>query len=337
MPPLSLVVHAFDPAIPFKTIEVDGPAVDTWHDRTLITKNLWLQLPTVPEIRKERLELSGGMSIQVPLVEIGFRIGSLKLDAVETLVVDAGHYNVLFGSLAIEQAFHLGGDGARRTSPWKDDPQSLSIQFYPVDPWIEVREVENLFRGQRQLYNVLLFAQRLLPIHSSASVIRSVRSDDDIPPDLRLKLTWIESGSIWATFKSASGKTLRYLASMFETGATAKLAQQMADAKKAETESDISQATRDATVARMVEEQERLRYDNIASTYATWRHEVTERLAFADELIAQLEDKEAAAELRHEKDRAIVRIVSQNLLPLVRNIPRDEPDNTGRLLLPPRE
>src|SRR5216684_1914649 len=319
MAALSVPVHAFDPAIPFKPLNVTSPAIDTWHTRSLITRKLWLELATVPEARQETLELSGGMSIRVPLVEVGVQIGSIKVQRVECLVVDAGYHELLLGSLAIEQAFSLGRDEARVASPWKDDAEALSLQYYPVEPWVDVRAIENMFNAQRRLYNVLLFAQRVVATPSAGELTDAVRFDIGIPQDLRLKLTWIESGSIWATFKSSSLKTLKYLAGMFETGATAKLAQQMADAQKAETESDISQATRDATVARMLEEQERLRYDNIASTYSTWRREVTERLAFADELLAQLTDTDAAAELRRQKDEAIVAVVSQNLLPLVRN------------------
>lgn len=334
---LALAVQAFDPALPFRPIDIMLAGVDTWHERSLITRTLWTQLPTIPEIRPATLRLSGGMSIQAPLIALGITIGSIRLDRVECLVVDAGDFDVLLGSDAIEQAFQLSRSDTRVVSPWKDDAEALSIQFYPVDPWIEVHAVENVLSGPRRLYNILLFANGVLPLPRAEQIDAAVWHDEGIPHNLRLKLTWIESGSIWTTFKSASLTTLRYLAGMFETGATAKLAQEIADAQKAVTESEISQATRDATAARIVEEQDRLRYDNIASTYSTWRREVTERLAFADELLAQLHDPDAAAELRRQKDQAIVSVVSQNLLPMVRNVPHEvtRDKDKDRFLLPP--
>src|SRR5216684_3785923 len=196
MAALSVPVHAFDPAIPFKPLNVTSPAIDTWHTRSLITRKLWLELATVPEARQETLELSGGMSIRVPLVEVGVQIGSIKVQRVECLVVDAGYHELLLGSLAIEQAFSLGRDEARVASPWKDDAEALSLQYYPVEPWVDVRAIENMFNAQRRLYNVLLFAQRVVATPSAGELTDAVRFDIGIPQDLRLKLTWIDLGHI---------------------------------------------------------------------------------------------------------------------------------------------
>src|SRR5437868_11319894 len=113
---LAVLVQAFDPAVPFKAVEITPAGIDTWHEYCLITQELLSKLPMVQPKREETLRLSGGMSIEVPLVEIGLRIGSIRLERVECLVVGKGNYDVLLGSEAVERAFQLGRD-TRVASP----------------------------------------------------------------------------------------------------------------------------------------------------------------------------------------------------------------------------
>ena len=112
------------------------------------------------------------------------------------------------------------------------------------------------------------------------------------------------------------------------------LAQQAADANRAETEASISQYTRDATARRIKEEENKLLFENRQQTYDTWRTEVGERITFVDELISQVEDEDLRRELSRQKDRALADLVETRLLPMVRNIPRASEPSGGLHLLP---
>ena len=137
--------------------------------------------------------------------------------------------------------------------------------------------------------------------------------------------------------KSGSLKTLKRISSIFDTSASAKLAQQIADSKKAENEAHISQQTRDATAAKIVEEEEMLKYSNIKKSYDVWRREAKARIKFLDEMIDSVESNEMAKELRKRKDEAILALVDQELLPMVQNIPKPREALDGIVLLPSPE
>lgn len=338
MPDLKVKARVYDPAVPFKMFDVHNPAIDTWHDFVLITKKARAYVSQIPEIRQETLRLSGGMSMKVPLIEIGLQIGSIKIDGVEALVVDEGHHDLLLGSEILDRIFRVGHTNepeARVTSVAKDDPTGLALELYPVKSPVELKFFESVLRHQRRLYNIFLVSLGEIPEPSLEVLDDVINSEDTIPERLRLKLSWIDSGSIWITLVSGSEKALKYLASLYEKGASAKLAQQIADANKAETEAEISQATRDSVAQRIKEEEHMLRTENIAKTYEAWRNEIRANLDFTDELISQISNKQLANELKTLKDEAIIEIVKQKILPIVRNVPRPYGPDDRALLLPP--
>lgn len=128
--------------------------------------------------------------------------------------------------------------------------------------------------------------------------------------------------------------TLKRLGSVFDTSASAKLAQQLADAKSAETAANISSDIRNATASRLQTEQEMLQAENIRKTYETWRKEAKVRIKFMDDLIVQVQDEEMRNVLRKKKDEAILELAEQQILPMVRNIPRPFEPPDGVLFLP---
>ena len=72
----------------------------------------------------------------------------------------------------------------------------------------------------------------------SASEVQEVIEDDSGADNLALQAC-IESGSIWMSMKSGSQSALKYLGSLFETGASARLAEQLANAQTAEANAQI--------------------------------------------------------------------------------------------------
>ena len=76
MPDINLNIEIFDPAVPFNTFELKNPGLDTWHEYTLITKEARSKLSQVSQKGLKTLRLSGGMLMQVPMLEIGVIIGS---------------------------------------------------------------------------------------------------------------------------------------------------------------------------------------------------------------------------------------------------------------------
>ena len=340
MADFNIEVRIYDPALPFQTVKCNDPGIDTWHDTCLLTKKALSKLPHIAEKGRKGLKLSGGMSIEVPYVEIGLQVGSLRIAAIEALIVEHGYHDLLLGSVALENALNVGrnkDEGVRVTSASKDDVTALSMELYPVQPPLELRRFEQMIRGQRQLHNVGLIATGELKMPSLEKLSAIIDDDETIPESLRLRLTWIDTGSIWLTLKSGSEKTLKYVASMFQKGASAKLAQEVADAKKNETEAKISDATREATINRILSEQEELKAENISKTYDHWRNETRKRIEFFDEVLKKVSDKSAAEALKAKRDQALITLAEQQLMPIVRNVPQPyEPPEGVRLLPPPR-
>lgn len=338
MPDLTVPVRIFDPAIPHATYHVDSPGVDTWHDNVLILRRTVELIRHLPMQSKGELRLSGGMSMDVPEVEIGIQIGSIRIGKISALVVDRGFHGILLGNSVLERIFSIGQPNepeVRTTNPWKDDPTALAVELYPLRMPLNILELESFLKAKRTLFNLILIASGEVQLPLDVSIRKAIHEDVGIPPALRLKLAWLDSGSIWLTLLSGSKMALKQLASMFETGANARLAQHVAEARQAEHEAAISQATRDATAARINEEQEKLRIENIAEAYEVWRGELRSHIEFLDEMIRMVNDPQKAEVLRQERDAAIVAIVEQRLLPVVRNIPRPPLQGESTLLLGP--
>jgi hypothetical protein len=329
MPEISVKVAVFDPAIPFKTFEAEDPALDTWHEYVLITAKLRSTIPHVLAMGDDTLRLSGGMSMKVPKIEIGLQIGSIKND-------------ILLGSKVLDQVFTIGRstDRDQRSSgeahvntARKDDPAGLALELFPVHVPLDLRKFEELLKYQRWLYNILLVATGEVSVPAD-TISSTIVDDTDIPKSLRLQLAWIDSGSIWITLKSGSISALRKLADIFETGASAKLAHDL-DAHGSHPNSGVDRTTRDSTAAEIERERERLQADNLGESYQEWRNEVRRRLSFYDELLEHIEDPDVLRELKAKKSQAIIQIANQELLPVVRNLPRPSNPPDTRFLLPP--
>jgi hypothetical protein len=342
MPALNATVKIFDPALPFKTFHSAHTGLDTWHRFVLIKASLRKELLHLPTIGEESLNVSGGMSIKVPKIEIGLQIGSIRIGRAEALVVDEGDYDMLIGSDVLGQIFDFGNHGAvhdgsptevRVSSARKDDPTSLSVELFPVQLLIEIKQFEYILRYIRQLYNVLFIVSNdhSFPVRSLDG---AVFADELIAPGARLQLAWIDSGSIWLTLKG-SLKVLRSLASLFRFAADAKLEQQLAEAEDAKEKFAIDRATREATIREIIADKEKLANDHREATYSQWLEHTLKNINIFNDLIAQVSDPAKAERLKILKDDAITHIVEQQLLPVVRNYPLPFDPNETQLKLPP--
>lgn len=336
MPRLDVPVAIFDPLLPTRRIDIVHPGIDTWHDKTLMARVARNRVPDIPSGPPTTIEISGGMRVAVETVTIRVAIGSVVIDELTVAVVDEGHHDILFGSDVLTQLFKVGQGGraaARVSSQRKDDPSALAVELYPVDGPLELRRFSDFLRSQTRLHNIALIATGRVRV-SDADIDSALDSDNGIPEHLRLKLAWIDSGSIWTTLKSGSKDALQYVGSFFQTGASAKLAQEVAAAQEASHRGQVNAATREATIAAAKAEQERLEAESVAATYRVWREEARERIRFTDEMLERVEDPTTRALLRSKRDEAIVRLLEQPAMPIVRNVPH-EPEMRSSFLLPP--
>lgn len=333
---LEVPVSICDPVLSSRRVAARRPGVDTWHDHTLIVRHLLDQLGNIGDQETASLSVSGGMEVTVASAEVGLVIGSIVIERLRVLVVDDGAHDVLLGSDIFDHAFSVARPGhseVRLSSDWKDDPEALAVELYPVRPPLELQSFIRFLDSQRVLHNIALVASGAVSV-GQADAALSFDDDSWIDPDLRLKLTWIDSGSIWVTLKSGSKAALGYVGRFFEKGASARLAQEVAAAQDATNQADINRAVRDATIDRMKAEQDRLRAENLAATHDVWRQEALHQVDWLDELVSRVEDENVRAALKQRRDAAIRQMVDQPVVPIVRNLPR-EPEARPGFMLPP--
>ena len=343
--PRDVTVIVSDPALPFERVLVSSAGIDTWHSEILITKEIREQLPHIEEhSSKGILEVSGGMSLLVPVVTIGLEIGSTTIPEVRALVVDRGTNDVLLGKSIFREIFRKQSQAEQpkeekvSSKPASEDPESLSVELYPTNYPFSSKSLENFLAGQRQLYNTTLIAlRRINPAGLSKEAIDAIIDDDEgIPDHLRLKISSVEDGSVLVKLTSGCKDALKYMSSVFEKGASAKLAQELAEAENAEVRASISKETRDATALEIRAEKEKLSTQHIHETYRRYREEAQERLTFLDGLIGELSDSELRAQLTKKKDQVILDIADQMMVPVVRHVPDSHSAlRTNSLALPP--
>jgi hypothetical protein len=276
------------------------------------------------------------MSVTVDSIEIGVVVGSIVIERLKVLVVDNGEHDLLLGRDAFDHVFDVAQPGqseVRVSSPWKDDSEALALELYPIGGPVDLRRFGQFLESLRRLHNLGLIAGGA--VSSTLQNIDTLLVDDEgVPSTLRLKLTWIDSGSIWITLKSGSKAALTYVARFFETGATARLAQEVAASQDADNQAQINQAVRDETIQRIKSEQERLRMENLVATHQAWRNDALRQLEWIDDLLKRVEDNELRLALKRRRDDTIRAMVEQPLMPIVRNVPH-EPETRSDFMLPP--
>jgi hypothetical protein len=115
---------------------------------------------------------------------------------------------------------------------------------------------------------------------------------------------------------------LQYVSHLFEMGASAKLANELAQAGKTELDLSISQELREETRRKLALEANALSAASIGKTYDTWRKDVRANMKLFNDLIKEISDPQIQKVLLDKKDQAIIGLVEQQLMPIVRNVPR---------------
>jgi hypothetical protein len=342
--PSNVKVTVFDPATPFDRILVNDPGMDTWHDITLITKKLRDKLVNVNDEGVQEVELSGGMYIKIPYVYIGAQVGSVRFEKFEVVVVDDGSYDILLGRNIFDALFKMQNEQDTNTvsftSDTKEDSTALSFELYPVEYPFNLLNLEKVVKNLRVLHNIALIANKSIKVSRiEKQIIENVLlNDGGIPDELRLKVSILDSGSVWISLKSGSIAGLKYVASFFERGAVAKLSQEVADSQKNEVEANISKETREITIEKILSENEKFKAENIHATYETFRKECRARIQFIDEIIEQVDNPQLKEQISKQKQEALLEMANLQMVPIVRNIPGSyfsikEPD-TGLPALP---
>lgn len=82
--------------------------IDTWFSHALITQELFTRLPDLPTVVTGRIEMSSGMSMTRPRVEIEVQIRNIRALSIQAYVVDDGPAPLLLGSDFMRLMFEIG-------------------------------------------------------------------------------------------------------------------------------------------------------------------------------------------------------------------------------------
>lgn len=337
---LDIGTSIFDSVTSEKEIPLTIVGVDDWYDYAVITEEVRKQLVYIPEIGKRKFNISSGMTIDLPFVEIGIKIGSIKINNVKAYVVDHGKYELILGKDVISRVFRIGGgsNNIQISNKRKDDKSYLSIRLHSLDSYYRILNIERFLRDKRKLFNILLVINGEIKINEISELDETINNEIGIPENKRLKLSWIEEGSIWLTLKSTA-KSLKSLGKLFGESKISELKKEFYEAEKNKTESEILKETRNMIVIRKKEEEKKLTAKNIHETHNNWRKEVKERIKFQEELIEKIDNPEFKASLKEKLDKTIESLMNQELFPELINIPDEKllGDNTNNLPMPYEE
>ena len=265
------------------------------------------------------------MYLKAPYLYIGAQIGSVRFDKFEVLVVDNGSYDILLGKNVFDSLFKMQTEQDTNTVSFssnnKEDSSPLSFEIYPVEYPFDLLNFEKAMKNLRILHNIALLADKSIKVNNfdQQLIDNMLKNDYGIPDQLKLKVGILDNGSIWVSLKSGSIAGLKYVASFFERGAVAKLSQEVANSQKNEVEANINKETREATIEKILSENEKLKAENIHETYQAFRKECRARLQFFDEIIEQVSDTQLKEQIVKQK-QALIEMANLQMVPIVRNV-----------------
>lgn len=347
------VCKVFDPINISVAVTSSRFMLDTWHSKGLMLSSFFDKLTGVSPVGKTSVMLSGGMSIERPLVKVGIQIGNIKALPVEFALIDDGVTPVLFGSDFLELVFDIQAKGIAESdqdfdetlvsidSPAKYDPNSLGIRLIPENQSIDALQLERFLRSVREVHNICLIACDHLHQHgdwpeestqSKVAAVRStIKSDEGLYDSNTLRISWVENGSIWLSLKSGSKSALSWLSQIFEKSTDARLRKTIAEAASAEEDATIKQLTRDEIARAKAWEQRNNAAKHIKATRKQWHETVLGEIDFRAKLAEKIVDPDIRAEAEKQMDKAISDLVSSNFLPVIENIPAIEPSERDTL------
>lgn len=316
----------FDPIAPERVFPLIELAYDDWYSYALIKRSLFEKIETIPITSNERLSIPGGMSLVLPVIEIGLKIGFLRFKKIKAYIVDYGNYDFIIGSDIIEEILrteYMEKSNLSIASSEKDNSNYLSLRLHSTKENYYVLDFEHYLGTQRKLYNILLILNDEISIKNNFEIEEIIINEKDIPDEKKLVISWIEKGSIWITFKSIA-KSLSSLGKLLGESKVSELKKELYEAEKSKTESEILSETRNQIVKRKIEEEKKLTIENIHESQKIWRQEVNDRIKFYEDLISKISDPEKAQILKIQLEKTISELLNQPFLPETTNIPHDK-------------
>ena len=307
--------YIFDPVLPEEQISVTSIRVDDANTDVIIKRELIEKLKTVPELGTELVEMSYGIKVRLPYVEIGIKIGSIKFNNVKALIADENaYYDLVLGKNVISELFNL--ENIQISNRKKDGKELLSIRIHSVDNSYKILNVENFLRETRRLFNILMVINGEVEIDTLEEFDNVIDSEIGIPENKKLKLSWIEEGSILIVVKSVAD-ALKSIADLISTFR-----------KKPNGKENKTEESRDQIVVRQKEDEKKLKPNNIPETYNQWREkmiderkEMKDRISTLKRMKNETENKKLILKIQIKIDEIIERLINQEMYPEVINVP----------------
>jgi hypothetical protein len=284
------------------------------------------------------VEMSSGMSMTRPRVEIGVQIKNVRAMPVQAYVVDDGPADLLLGSDFLRLIFEVGGSfqpGKPHVTlepPTKRERTALALRIIGADEQPELIEVERFLSAVRRVHNCAVVAETGLHQHEDwprahrdeakrEAIHNTIVSERSLGEQQSLHVAWVESGSIWVTLKSGAVSGLSWLSQLFKTSMDAKLQHTVAEAASAEERARIAQLTRNEIV-RARQAEENLRYaKSIGETRDEWRKQVIAEIDFKRALTERIKDPVAREAVQEELDKALADLAESKMVALIEHLP----------------
>ena len=345
---LNAQCQLFDPIRITTMTRVDKFIIDTWFPIGLIARSLYERLPGAEIAGDGRLPLSSGMTVVRPRVQLGLQINNIRALPVEFLVVDDGPAPLLVGSDFLALLFNMGSGATVGPSkaippfisgqveidpPAKYDTESVGVRLTPEKPSVEALQLERFLRATREIHNVAVIANTGLHQHDDwpqrerkeakrNAVRQTIEGDGSLYGENRLTITYVEAGSIWLSLKSGSKAALSWISQIFEKSMDARMRAAMAGAASAEEDRTIKEMTRDEIARAKTWEQRRVASEQIRKTREQWQRTVLREIDFREKLASKIKDNEVRHELELGLEKAIIDLVTSELMPTIEHVPQ---------------
>lgn len=338
MAQLNIECSVFDPVRITTGTQASSFIIDTWFSHALITQDLFTRLPGLPTMGTGSVQMSSGMSMTRPRVEIGVQIRNIRALPIQAYVVDHGPAPLLLGSDFMRLMFEIGAPFepgrpyAGVEPPSKRERASLALRLISGEQQPELVDVENFLSAVRRIHNCALVAESGRHQHGDwpnnrrdeamAEAIRAtIRDERHLSDEESLHVTWVESGSIWVTLKSGAVSGLTWLSQLFRLSMDARLQRTMAEAATAEEQARVAEMTRDEIIhARRAEENLRTTRA-VRQTRDEWRKEVLDDIDFRRALADRMENPVAREAVQSELDQAIGALAESKLVGMIEHVP----------------
>lgn len=329
----------FDPVRLSTSTQINNFIVDTWYEHGLITQDLYTRLPGLPTLGTGKVNMSSGMSMTRPRVEIGIKINNINALPILVYIVDQGPADLLLGSDFLKLIFNMGVDvespkaTARLEPDIKRERKSLALRLFSDTGKFTITDFEYFIGALRTVHNCSILMHRCMFCHDNwqsndrheskqEAISRAILFDKYIGYDDRLQIKWIESGSIWLTIYSGAKTGLAWLSSLFKLTMDAKLAKAMADANKAKEEEEILRLTREEIVQAKKAEQQLRTAEAVRRARLEWQQTILQDILFRREL-ETIPDTEVRNTAIKYYDSAMNTLQESNIYAMIEHKPDD--------------